>query len=357
MRDKIRFGIIGSGWRSLYYVRICKRLPEIFDEPVMLCRREEKKKEIEEKYGIRCTLSEEDIIAYEPDFLVAAVKKDKVAETSLYWLDKGYPVLAETPCALDKETITKLKEAHEQGKKLLIAEQYRLYPQNMARKEIVHRGLIGEPHYLYLSLAHEYHGISLMRYFLDIPAGMKYTIHAREYSFPVTETRTRYEEYRDGRATMKKRVIAEFEFENGKVCLYDFDSEQYRSSIRSLSYHLYGLRGEIRDDEVSWLDIANYPQKEKLDIRMMIETFDEENPNLRTVKEITEIRLKDEILYDPPFRLCGLSDDETALALFLQGMDRYVRGGEAPYPLEEALCDASMAIDLRETLQKENERH
>ena len=89
----------------------------------------------------------------------------------------------------------------------------------------------------------------------------------------------------------------------------------------------------------------------------MIETVDEENPNLRIVEEITKIRLKDEILYDPPFRLCGLSDDETALAMFLQGMDRYVRRGEASYPLEEALWDARMAIDLREVLQKENERH
>ena len=30
MRNKIRFAIIGSGWRAMYYVRIVRALPKVF---------------------------------------------------------------------------------------------------------------------------------------------------------------------------------------------------------------------------------------------------------------------------------------------------------------------------------------
>ncbi|MBP5756050.1 MAG: hypothetical protein J6W39_00540 [Spirochaetales bacterium] len=40
--DKTRFIIVGSGWRSLYYVRIAKALPDRFELCAMLCRTEER---------------------------------------------------------------------------------------------------------------------------------------------------------------------------------------------------------------------------------------------------------------------------------------------------------------------------
>ena len=42
--DKIRFGLIGSGWRAEFYIRIAKALPGIFDLTAVLIRDSEKGK-------------------------------------------------------------------------------------------------------------------------------------------------------------------------------------------------------------------------------------------------------------------------------------------------------------------------
>ena len=43
---KFRFVIVGSGWRSLFYVRIAKEMPEVFEVAALLCRSEEKAQKI-----------------------------------------------------------------------------------------------------------------------------------------------------------------------------------------------------------------------------------------------------------------------------------------------------------------------
>ena len=37
--DKIRFGLIGSGWRAQFYIRIAKALPERFDLAAVMNQR------------------------------------------------------------------------------------------------------------------------------------------------------------------------------------------------------------------------------------------------------------------------------------------------------------------------------
>ncbi len=349
--SKVRFAIVGSGWRAMYYVRIVRALPEIFELCGMLCRTQEKADRLAEEQKIKTTTSADDIINSQPEFIVVAVDKLHVAEVAMQWMGRGYPVVSETPTAMDMDTLNRLWEYHKQGHKLIISEQYLKYPENIARMKLIEKGLIGEPEYLYLSQAHEYHGASLMRAFLQIPYDMPFTVKAEEFSFPTVETLSRYERFTDGRTNDKKRVLATFSFENGRTCLYDFDSEQYRSPIRSNLYKLQGVKGEIVNDTVYWLDDDWQPCSCSLKYRSRKVAYDDINPNLQTVDEITEISWNGEVLYSAVFGECGLAQDETAIAQLLKGMGEYVRGqnGE-PYPLREALQDAYMAILLREAI-------
>ena len=40
--SKVRYAVVGSGWRSLFYIRIAKALPETFELTALLCRTREK---------------------------------------------------------------------------------------------------------------------------------------------------------------------------------------------------------------------------------------------------------------------------------------------------------------------------
>ena len=107
---KIKFIIVGSGWRSLFYVRIAKALPQYFELCALLCRTEEKANRIAAENGIYTTISEQECIDMKPDLIVVAVNKASLAEVSMRWMKMGFCVLCETPAAMDSETLNKLLE-------------------------------------------------------------------------------------------------------------------------------------------------------------------------------------------------------------------------------------------------------
>lgn len=344
---KYHFIIIGSGWRALYYVRVAKALPDVFCLDAMYCRTQEKAKLIAEKYEIATTTSVEECVKYHPDFAVIAVDKTNICDVSLEWMDRGITVLSETPAALDTDALKKLYEYHKSGKKQVVAEQYREYPGNQVRIKLAGSGILGEVSCVNISVAHEYHGMSLIRAYLGIEPEENYTVSARAYEFPTTETLTRYEKITDGRVSSKKRCVAVFEFESGKVAWYDFDAEQYRSPIRKNTIKVQGVRGEIIDDNVYYLDENNEGREQKILTEVHTTVTNDPNPNLSMVHEVGKISLGDEILYEPAWGLCGLTEDETAIAHLMAETAKYSRGeAESPYSIQDALADAYAAILL-----------
>ena len=69
---KLRFIVVGSGWRSLFYWRIAQALPERFELCAMLCRTEEKAEKMHREYGVPVSTSAEQCIALHPDFVVVS---------------------------------------------------------------------------------------------------------------------------------------------------------------------------------------------------------------------------------------------------------------------------------------------
>ena len=349
-KKKFKFIIIGSGWRALHYVRIAKALPQNFELCALLCRTEEKAERFSEQYSIHATISIEECIAMKPDFVVVSVNKSSIASVSIEWMERGFPVLCETPVAQTEEEADKIRSLLESGCKLTVAEQYTRYPLNRALLKVIEKGFIGEPEYAVVSIAHEYHGASLIRAFLGIGPDVGYEVSGKEFAFATTETKNRYETFTDGRIAMKKRALALFTFENGKVAVYDFDSEQYHSTIRGNMLKVQGqrgevqeLRGEILGDTVRYLDEANEPHLEHFEVESRVVHRESDNPNMCEVREIVRIMFNGEVVYEPPFGLCGLSEDETAMATLMWQTGEYIAGeGDNPYGFEEAFLDVRM---------------
>ena len=330
--EKYRFIIIGSGWRSLFYVKVAKALSHHFELCAMLCRTQEKADKLAIEHGIHATTSIYECVEMKPDFVVVAVNKASIADVSKEWLERGFTVLCETPASLELETLHELWALHEQGAKLAVAEQYIYYPDYYAVGQALEKNLIGDPYCAVVSLAHEYHGASLIRHFLKEDM-TPFTINGKTFTFPTVETMSRYEQFTDGRIADKKRTIAVFEFEDGKVGLYDFDSEQYRSPIRHNYLNIRGPRGEIKDDNIYFLNKDNLPERKSLEI------------STHTLKM-------------PGEENAMMSSDETAIAQVMYGLASYARDESIlskefsgpVYSLQNALQDSYMAILLQQAI-------
>ena len=304
---------------------------------------------------IYTTTSIEECKTMNPDFVVVVVNKTSIADVSKEWMGYGFTVLCETPAALDMDTLNELWAVHKAGGRLMVAEQYIYDPMYQSQLKLLNKGLLGEPSFLHLSLAHEYHGASLMRAYLGVNAGTAFTVCAKTYAFPTVETMSRYERFTDGRVAEKKRTVGTFEFADGKVAVYEFDSEQYRSPIRNNYIKLQGVRGEMKDNAFYWLDEQNEPRKAQLIASKVQFTRDSDNPNLQVESECEEIRLvqegaREQVLYEAPFGLCGMSKGETAVAMLMAQAAEYDRE-QAGQNLRDALQDAYMAILMKQAVE------
>ena len=103
----LTFIIVGSGWRSLFYVRIAQKYPELFQLKYMLCRSQEKADKMSTEHGVTTTTSIEVCEEAKPDFVVIAVSKNSLCTETMQWAQKGFAVLCETPAA---GTLEELKE-------------------------------------------------------------------------------------------------------------------------------------------------------------------------------------------------------------------------------------------------------
>lgn len=334
--------IIGSGWRAMYYVRIAKALPEKFELCGMFCRTAEKAERIASENNIHTTTSVEECMSYQPDFVVVAVNKTSIYMVTKEWLEKGFTVLCETPPSLKLEELQDLWEMHERGSKLQVAEQYSLYPTYEATLDVLNKKILGVPYNVTISAIHDYHAASIIRKILQ--TGFEnVTIYGKKHIFPVTETLTRYEKLFDGRVADKERVRLTFEFENGKVAFYDFSSIQYRSTIRCTYMNVQGSRGEMVNETFRYLDNENVPHMANLKI------------NKYESGQIESIKFEEEGIYQCPYCDCGLSEDETAIADLMSGMEEYNRTKTEVYPLADALQDAYITIIMQQALANPNQ--
>ena len=165
---KIRYGLIGSGWRAEFYIRIAKAVPEKFDLTAVLIRDEEKGRKFSEKFGVKVVNSLDALMEDKPEFVVLAIKRGCVTDYLLQLFEKGIPVLTETPPGESQEDLQKLWAAYEkyQQPKVQVAEQYFLQPLYASWHKAIELGLLGNVENINISALHGYHGISMIRWML-----------------------------------------------------------------------------------------------------------------------------------------------------------------------------------------------
>ncbi|MCR1842802.1 Gfo/Idh/MocA family protein [Murimonas intestini] len=342
--EKIKYMVIGYGWRADFYIRAAQMLPDRLEAVSRVVRTSERAGELR-KRGEAAFASIEEALKAGPDFAVLCVPREAAEEYLGQLARLQVPVLCETPPAADTEGLNQLWHMAERTKmKIQVAEQYIFWPVYAAIREIISRGIIGKTSMAMLSAVHDYHAVNLFRNFLGL-GFENCRIHGESLktSFVKTEDRGGFDY--DGTVIDTKRALATLEFENGRTCIYDFMGEQYNSVIRTRRLNIQGTRGEINDLTVRYLNGHNEGMEE----------------NIRRVDRgicgnagwhHLGMQFQGEYVYKNPFGDVRMNDDETAVAECLIKMKEYLDTGRESLSLRDALQDTYLSFAMETCISK-----
>lgn len=321
----ISFVIIGGGWRAEFYLRIANALPENFNVSAICVRNPEKAKDIQKNFDVKVVNSVEDALESPCDFVVNCINKDDISDLSIELADKGYCVLAETP-------VIKPQLGIHNYNNIQIAEQFHLKGTYQAIKRIIDSGIIGKVTHINMSMAHDYHAMSIIRFLLD------------DYDEPVIlgnfslndtmlETNGRNGEFAEKKITDKIQTVRLYQFKNA-TAIYDYNKEQYFSPIRKDRMLIRGTRGEIENNHVRYFNENN--EYVCSDIKYISSGLLDGFYNDKIVFE-------NKVLYDYPHKNARLTEEEIAIAEVLSKMKNFIEKKETLYSYIMAYEDYQFA--------------
>ena len=331
----IKYGILGAGWRAEFYLRIAALCPDKFAVSGICARNPEKAKYISEKYSANVVSTLEELLDLDCDFIVCCVNKASMIDVAADLCQKGVPLLMETPMGIDDESQKRFFDRYDHQWRIQVAEQFHLQPMNMAIKAIIDSGILGNIISARLCCCHDYHAASLIRYFLGTGEEMP----AIETTY-ITDRVTKYNS-RQGFLTPEPidsdEKLKIFRFD-GKTAIYDFESGQCFSDIRSRQLTVRGTNGEIVNDRCTYLC-------DGLPVSFTLERQElGQNGNLDGLG-LLRITGNGQELYRTPLPYARLSDEETAVATCLLKMDEYLKTGKEFYSVQSAALDAKMFFE------------
>jgi predicted dehydrogenase len=338
-----QFGIVGTGWRSRFYLRLASLLPDRLEVVGVVGRNPERAAQAAGKWGAPVHGSLADLVAAQhPDFVVSAVPWGVTPDVTRAAVDLRTAILSETPPAPDLDGLRSLWAAVGASGLVQVAEQYALMPSHASRLALARSGAIGQVTSVQVSSTHMYHAVSLMRVFLGARFGPA-TASARTFVAPLIDPLVKDAWTDDDRLHDAKTTIATIDFGDG-MGLYDFTDNQWHNQLRSRRIVIRGSAGEIVDDAVARMVAPRTIVRSELVRRQTgydldLDGFDTDH-----------ISLGDTILYRNPFIGLRLSDEEIAIATLLLAMAAWSRDeGAPPYPLADGCQDHAVALSVEQS--------
>jgi hypothetical protein len=337
MTSRIRFGIIGAGWRTHMFLDVARARPDLFDVAAVVTANPDRAAAVTAK-GFTPVASAADLLKLPGmEFVLISVPRDAVESLITQVTAAGLPILAETPPAGSVEGLLRVWALAQKGARVQVAEQYHLQPNHAARLSLARSGLLGDINQAQVSIAHGYHGTSLMRLFLGIKAE-NCKISGRGLAPKIVQGPGRNGPPQAEKIVSGWQLILNFDFPDGKLGIIDFSGDQYFSYIRSPRLLVRGTRGEISNQSAAWLVDHLTPIRANL-IRH------EAGPdgNLEGLY-LKGIQIGETWRYKNPLLPGRLTDDEIAMGDCLLRMSHYARTGQPFYSLAAACQDTYLDL-------------
>ena len=344
--DRASFGIVGGGWRALFFLRAARALHERFHVAGMTVRDAAKGQALEAEWVVPTYRTTGELVErHHPDFVVVSVPRVVAPGYVLELAAAGIPVLLETPPGPDLAALLDLYAGLPPRARVQVAEQYQYQPMHSARIALARSGLLGPVRFVELSVCHDYHAMSLVRLLLGL-GFENATIRAQRFTHRLLTPPDRAG-WPDGDGSVEKaQVVATLDF-GDRLALYDFTADaQYRSPILQHRVVVRGERGEVINDDFVHLRDARTPLYDTLRRR------DTGRYGNMDGFFLVDVMGAGQQLYRNPFAPARLSDDELAVATCLARMQEHVRGGPGFYGLAEAMQDHYLSLCVRQAAEQ-----
>lgn len=338
-RPPIRFGIVGSGWRSQFYLRLARWMPDKFEVTGVVTRDAGRGREVEGAWGVPTHRTIMELLAEgQPEFVLVSVPWEAAPAATVELAEQGVPVLSETPPAPDLPSLRELWATVGPSGLVQVAEQYLMMPSHAARWAVSRSGAIGTVTSVQVSSTHMYHAVSMIRQIVG--AGFSdVEVTARQFSAPLADPLGR-EGWADGTEPKPATTtLGLLDFGNGRSGLYDFTDNQWFNPLRGNRIIIRGSHGEIIDDRVTQLVdpvsvVESTLVRRQTGIDLNLEGFD-----------LDHISHNGRVVYRNPYQGARLADDDISVATITERMGLWCRGeGPQPYSLADACQDHLVAL-------------
>jgi predicted dehydrogenase len=342
MAGPVRCGIVGSGWRAEFFLRLARLLPGEVELVGIVVRRPEVASRLQETYGVPTYQSVRDLlVGAKPDLAVTSVPWEVTPGVIVELVDAGVRVLAETPPAPDVAGLHALWAAVGSSGMVQVAEQYPRLPPHAARAEVVRSGVIGEATQVQLSSTHTYHAIALIRWLLGVGFA-PVRIGAQHLHGPLVDPMTKAGWTHDDVPKRATTTVATLDF-GDKAGVYDFTDNQWHNQLRHRRMVIRGSHGEIHDHDVIRLVgpeaiVSSRIERRQLGYDLNLDGFDTEH-----------FSFDGHIMWSNPYLGQRLMDEDIAIASLLSATARWAADdGAPPYPLADGCHDHLLGLAIDE---------
>ncbi len=333
----IRFAIVGTGWRSHFFLRTAVACPDRFEVTALVSRTPEKKEEFHRLYGVKLVPSLDDAVATNPLFILTSLPSAVNPRVVCELAARNVPVLSERHPGKTLEDLTGLAALVKQGAKIQVTNQFYLQPHHAARLAFVQSGKLGRISQAQISAER---GFGLLRKFLGVTFENP-TITATSIAAPLIKFNN-FRDAREGAALVDShQTIAWFDY-GDRFGIFDFDDAQYGSLIRNQRMLVRGDHGELIDHHASYL---------RSDLTCIEVDFTRHSAGLAGNLEgnyLKGYQADGEWVYRNPLAPAALSDEEIAIGDCLLRMATHLDGGPPVYSLADACQDWYLFLLVQE---------